>query len=253
MASTAARIGKLIRSIMTSAVEPVAQAADMAVRRPEFALRRELQTRATREAADIVQSEMPDALYCKNRFVNLEYALSLRPPGLLLEFGVYKGETITHIASLSPSARVYGFDSFRGLPEHWKGNRFSYKNFDRSGELPKVPGNVQLVAGLFEDTLPSFLDRHSDPIGFVHIDCDIYSSTKYVLTTLNDRLARGCVVVFDEFFNYPGFQQHERRAFREFIAETGRSHQFVSYSGHQATTVINGDATEIRVSNEITG
>ena len=114
-----------------------------------------------------------------------------------------------------------------------------------------MPGNVQLVVGLFEDTLPGFLDRHSDPIGFVHIDCDIYSSTKYVLTTLNDRLARGCVVVFDEFFNYPGFQQHERRAFREFIAETGRSHRFVSYSGHQATTVINGDATETKVSNDI--
>jgi hypothetical protein len=73
-----------------------------------------------------------------------------------------------------------------------------------------------------------------------------------VLTTLNDRLARGCVVVFDEFFNYPGFQQHERCAFREFIAETGRSHRFVSYSGHQATAVINGDTNEISVPNNIT-
>ena len=59
-----------------------------------------------------------------------------------------------------------------------------------------------------------------------------------VFTLLHDRMAPGCVIVFDEFFGYNGFRQHEYRAFHEFIRETGREFRFVSYSGSQAAAVL---------------
>ncbi len=86
----------------------------------------------------------------------------------------------------------------------------------------------RLSPGLFEDTLPAFLADNDEPIAFVHVDCDLYSSTKTVLDLTADRLAPEAVLVFDEFFNYPGWQQHEYRAWTEFIARDGT---FVRVSG----------------------
>ena len=232
------RLRRFSQGIVPGIVRYIVTAGVAGLRRPELALRRELWKRATSEAADIVSNEMPDALFCENRFVNLDYALSLRRPGLILEFGVAKGASITHIAATCPQDRIYGFDSFHGLPEHWSGNRFSYRNFDQKGVLPKVPANVELVPGLFSDTLPSFLEKHPETVGFLHIDCDIYSSTKYILGALSERLLPGTVIVFDELFNYPGFRLHEYRAFREFVAEPGRKYRFVSFAGTQASVVL---------------
>jgi predicted O-methyltransferase YrrM len=57
------------------------------------------------------------------------------------------------------------------------------------------------VVGLFEDTLPTWLAQHPDPITFVHIDCDLYSSTKTVLTHIGPRVQAGTIIVFDEYMN----------------------------------------------------
>jgi hypothetical protein len=40
----------------------------------------------------------------------------------VLEFGVYKGDTIQKLRnSLDESYKIFGFDSFEGLPEDWIG------------------------------------------------------------------------------------------------------------------------------------
>ena len=230
--------GKFLRAFMRSLVAPFAIAGDETLRKSAYALKRELHLRAIADSADVVRNEMTGALFCEDRFENLDYALGLRPPGLVLEFGVFRGATIRLIAARCPNEKVYGFDSFEGLPEKWVGSRNTSTTMDRGGQLPQVPGNVELVKGLFGDTLPGFLASHAGPVGFVHIDCDIYSSTREVFAALRDRLAPGSVIVFDEFFGYHGFKEHEYRAFHEFIAETGRKYRFVSYSGSQATAVL---------------
>jgi hypothetical protein len=74
--------------------------------------------------------------------------------GLIMEFGVYKGESINFIADLLPNRQIYGFDSFEGLPETWRYN--FYKGTFKLNNLPEVRKNVVLVKGLFEDTLPKF-------------------------------------------------------------------------------------------------
>jgi hypothetical protein len=202
------------------------------------ALRYELQHRATISAANFVQTRMRGALFCANRFDHLTCAWEHVPAGLALEFGVYKGVTINHLARLAPDQQFFGFDSFLGLPEQWSGNRYSQLNFDRKGKIPKVPSNVTIVEGWFHETLPSFLAKHNEPIAFMHIDCDIYSSTKTVLDLTAGRLAPGAVLVFDEFFNYQGFELHEYKAFFEFVERFDVEYRFVGYSGHQVSLVI---------------
>jgi methyltransferase family protein len=133
--------------------------------------------------------------------------------GLFLEFGVATGQTISQIAELS-QAHVFGFDSFEGLPEPW---RTGFPKGCFSGEIPRVPANVSIVEGWFSETLPKFTQEHDEPVAFLHVDCDLYSSTKCIFDLLHPRIGPGCVIVFDEYFNYPGWQNHEHKAFMELV------------------------------------
>jgi hypothetical protein len=137
--------------------------------------------------------------------------------GMTLECGVYFGRSLRLIAARS-AGPVHGFDSFQGLPEAWNTNEGSGA-YSTAGRLPHVATNVTLHAGWFEDTLPPFFASYRDPIRLLHIDCDLYSSTRTVLERAGDRLVPGSVVVFDDLLGYPGYEQHELRAFEEFVSE----------------------------------
>jgi len=146
--------------------------------------------------------------------------------GLFCEFGVYRGTTINHIASLT-NAIVHGFDSFDGLPEDWRGG-FERGTF-RCDQLPAVRSNVELHKGLFEESLPEFLVNHPEQVAFIHVDCDLYSSTVTVLELLQHRIVPGTVIQFDEFFNYPGWQKGEYRAFAEFCEKHQLEVEWLGY------------------------
>lgn len=139
--------------------------------------------------------------------------------GLTLECGVYFGRSLRLMAART-SGEVHGFDSFQGLPEAWNA-REGAGAYSTAGRLPHVAGNVTLHPGWFEDTLPAFFAAHGGPVRLLHIDCDLYSSTRTVLEQADDRLVPGSVLVFDDFLGYPGYEQHELRAFEEFVASRG--------------------------------
>jgi hypothetical protein len=42
-------------------------------------------------------------------------------------------------------------------------------------------------------------------------------------------LQPGCIVVFDEFINYPGWQDGEYKAFIEFVTENNRTFEYLGY------------------------
>jgi hypothetical protein len=157
-------------------------------------------------------------------------------PGHYLEFGVYKGGTIRFIAGkVGGSKSVHGFDSFEGLNEAWSGDG---SRFDAQGQLPKVPSNVRLHKGYFSDSLPAWAESHVGPIGFLHIDCDLYQSTKCVFEHLSDRIVPGTVIVFDEYFNYPNWQAHEFRAFQEFVERYQVRYEYLGYARFQVAVKI---------------
>jgi hypothetical protein len=74
------------------------------------------------------------------------------------------------------------------------------------------------------------LAQHKGLVAFLHIDCDLYASTSDVLAGLGDRLVPGSVIVFDEFFNYPGWQDGEYKAFKEFLDERGVGARYLAYN-----------------------
>lgn len=159
----------------------------------------------------------------------LRYALGqLEVPGLVCEFGVAGGTTLSIIADAMPDRRVVGFDGFSGLPEDWRPG-FPAGTFAQPP--PQIPG-AQLQIGMFADTLPNFLAYTDEPIAFIHMDCDLYSSTATVLDLVYPRLVDGTIIVFDEFFNYPSWEQHECRAWEEFVDAKRISFNYLAYAAN---------------------
>ncbi len=161
------------------------------------------------------------AILVSDRYDLLGRAVDAAPrSGLWLEFGVWEGASINYIADRADHP-VYGFDSFEGLPEDWMPG-LPAGSFSTGGRLPLVKPAVTLVKGLFCQTLPGFLAaRPGERVGFLHIDSDLYSSARDILTTLGSRIDRGTVIVFDEFCGL--MPDNEARAWREFRREEGIS------------------------------
>ena len=192
---------------------------------------------AAAESSAFVVEHLPTAQVFWHGHDTLRFALGeIKGPGLALEFGVATGTTLKIIADAVGTDRpVIGFDVFSGLPETWR-TGFPTGEFAQQ-EVPTVPG-AEVIVGLFEDELPGFLARNEEQIAFLHVDCDLYSSAKTVLDLTGDRLAPEAVVMFDEFFNFPGWQQHEYRAWTEFIERTGRSFEYLAYTGSSEQVVV---------------
>jgi predicted O-methyltransferase YrrM len=229
---------------MNHSLDAVAERLDAVARRLdelEFRARRDmaysLDALAAQESAEFALEHMPKAPVFWHPHDTLRFALGeIKGPGLALEFGVAGGTTLAIIAEAVAGDRlVVGFDAFIGLPETW---RTGYPAGEFAHAPPgDIPG-ASVVTGLFEDTLPDFLAETDEAIAFMHLDADLYSSTSTVLDLAGERLAPDAVVVLDEFFNYPGWQRHEFRAWTEFIARTGRTFEYLAYTGNNEQVVV---------------
>lgn len=132
-------------------------------------------------------------------------------PGDVVELGCYEGTTAIimqkTLDQLHAHKRIHVYDSFLGLPEksrkdgstsYSKGLCCSskeqliqnYKN--HRTKLPKIH------EGWFKDTLPHGLPKL---ISFAHLDSDIYSSILESWTYVYPRLAKGGIVVVDDYCN----------------------------------------------------
>jgi asparagine synthase (glutamine-hydrolysing) len=95
----------------------------------------------------------------------------------------------------------YGY--VEGLLDKVKGN------LRRFGLTPEG-GTIQLVPGLFEDTL-----HPVGPVALAHIDCDWYDSVRVCIERIAPQLAPGGVMIFDDYSSYSGCQ----RAVDEWLAQ----------------------------------
>jgi hypothetical protein len=200
---------------------------------------RERSRRALTASVDYIDQHMIGALGFDTQKELLDYAVTqTQAAGHYLEFGVYSGGTIRHIARRVPGATIHGFGSFEGLPEAWAGFSLGRKAFSVQGRLPRVPTNVVLHKGWFRDTIPTWCGAVSGPVAFIHIDCDLYSSTVDIFTGLAERLQPGAVIVFDEYFNYPGWEQHEFKAWQEFTTARQIQYDYLGYARQQVAVRI---------------
>ena len=198
----------------------------------------ERQKRALATTVDYVQAHMGDVRPVSTKYQLLSQAFAqadVSKDRLICEFGVFQGSTINHIAQMT-SKRIFGFDSFEGLPEAWgsglESGHFAVK------KLPPVPSHVTLIKGWFNETLPAFLSENQGVVGFLHVDCDLYVSTKIVFDMLGSRLAAGTIIVFDEYFNYPDWEEGEFKAFSEFMSRTGLTCEFIGYCAKEQQVAV---------------
>lgn len=152
------------------------------------------------------------------------------PVGSLMEFGVFSGNTMNRLikgaeAQGNVFTEVWGFDSFCGLPKEaenvyqnpeWPEGAFNVqKDFGlKSTEeaMTFVRGNVErkdinLIPGFYSDTLPK-MPRGMHQCSFLHVDVDIYQSTKEVLDFVFQRelLKNGALIRYDDWMSTPQYQ-----------------------------------------------
>lgn len=204
-------------------------AADKALDKDARNTQRYLRRRAMEESAEFVFRHMLLVQSARDRYDLLSRAIaSVEVAGSFAEFGVHKARSLNFIAARTDRP-VYGFDSFKGLPEDYMDGY--PKGMFKVATLPKVRKNVTLVKGWYEDTLGPFLEDHDEQLAFLHIDCDLYSSTKAVFYHLGKRLVAGTVIVFDEFFNYPNWKNDgEYKAFMEFVENNNVEFEYIGYT-----------------------
>ena len=169
---------------------------------------------------------------------SVQYASTFIHPNYkhVLEFGVFEGKTINEIRqALDESYQVFGFDSFEGLPEDWENTVCMKSHFNTGGAIPDIT-NVKFFKGWFEDTIPEYL-KEADTIGLLHLDCDLYSSTKTIFDSLHSYIKRGTIIVFDEWLytqldNKKG-NLHEQRAFIEWVKKYDIRYEFELFEDYE--------------------
>ena len=180
-----------------------------------------------------------------------EYAVSqidktLLKDGLCLEWGTDGARTLHWFSRWLPDNTLYAFDSWQGLPE--KFNDLPAGHFAR--DMPKVPENCKLVQGWFgerpkldkssiaEFTAQTFANEHKEPIALLHLDADLYSSTKTVLDAFADQIVPGTVILFNEYWNHATWKKHEFKAWREHVAKHNVKYKYIGYvSKHQEVAI----------------
>jgi hypothetical protein len=159
----------------------------------------------------------------RSQVIELAVQLARPVPGHIIEFGVWKGDSIRVIRDeLWRSAiwdraqrrkRIYACDSFAGLPddyEHLPAGTFATP-------VPTLRG-VRIVDGFFESSLTADLAAEIGRVSLAHLDADLYDSTRGALDWLTPLVGAGTLLLFDEF---AGEDPAEARALSEWCEATG--------------------------------
>ena len=159
---------------------------------------------------------------------------------IFLEFGVYKGVSTKLFAKFLShyDLEIYGFDSFEGLEEDWIASDYNpIGTFSQKKKHLKMPKNVKIITGKIQDTLDNFLKSNLDKkIIFVHMDMDTYTPTKYALNKIKPFLQKGSIILFDEFYGFPDWQNHEYKALKETFKE--EEYKYFAFGNRQVSIEI---------------
>ena len=144
-----------------------------------------------------------------------------------VECGVAKGGCVALMKSIAgQNTKVFGFDSFEGMPDVTSEDIGNYNKSDIFNALGK-PGdnlsggidnvyntfntlnidtkNLILVKGYFKDTLQNkeIIDNIGK-IAILRLDGDWYESTKICLETLYNSVIRGGIIIIDDYGHWVG-------------------------------------------------
>lgn len=159
----------------------------------------------------------------KDRYQLLFDLAHRAPPGCIVEAGVAMGGSAVMLAGSAlcstgtgaPLRDLYLLDSFEGLPD--PGPEDGAKSVGMKGRCAAPEESVRcalaelgypvehtfITAGWFEQTVPKVAAVLSE-IAVLHLDGDWYASTKICLEHFVPKLARGAVVIMDDYGHWEG-------------------------------------------------
>ena len=178
-------------------------------------------------------------------FAALDYINYEKIPGDVLEFGVFTGLSLAlfaHGHGFDPKGmtrRFAGFDSFEGLPPSAESHA-RWQPADcavNHGWHPLLPVGArvtpQVTTDLFEacglqppalhigpfaETVNRVVPSVYPQIALVHVDCDLYESTRDALALAAPAFQDGVMLMFDDWFHYRGHpNKGQARALSEFL------------------------------------
>lgn len=154
-----------------------------------------------------------------------------------LEFGVAGGGSANFFSKYIN--KLYAFDSFEGLIEDWEGTALPKGFYNLDKKVPKLNKNVEPIVGWAEDTIEIFLKKHKPKINFVHLDMDTYNSTKFVLEKMKPFLNKNALIIFDNIYNYYGWENGEFKALNEVFKENEFDFKAFNLLGKQIVVQLN--------------
>ena len=189
---------------------------------------------SVKESANYIKKFLNEAIMCDEGWWNIALD-NINNEGLCLEFGVYTATSLNYFSNRLKNRIWYGFDSFYGLQENWRGGWFAKNYFTLNGKKPEVNKNVKLIQGWFKDTLPVFFKNNKKKISFIHIDCDTYESTKDVFDNIKyDRFVNNSIILFDEYHGYINWKNHEFKAWQEYVKKNNVKYKYIAFGHRQA-------------------
>ena len=144
-----------------------------------------------------------------------------RVAGDFAELGVFRGGGAKMIASLKGERDLHLFDTFEGMPEvnqridsHHRPGDFSGTSASAVKRYLNAFEGIQIHPGIFPDSSQKGLSE-SIQFCFVHLDVDIYDSTRAGLEFFYPRLTQGGVLLSHDYraISCPGV----KRAVDEFF------------------------------------
>jgi len=164
-------------------------------------------------------------LVSKERLLNLEKLCSsfINTNYSFVECGVAKGGCLALMKAVAgKNNRIFGFDSFEGMPDITDKDLGSYNKSDPllfggnnlSGGIENVyktfeslnvsMNNLKLVKGFFNETLKDDIINSIGPIAVLRLDGDWYESTRVCLEKLYEKVIVGGVIIIDDYGHWIG-------------------------------------------------
>lgn len=183
------------------------------------------------------------SLVAKLLYINELYQHIIQIPGVIMEFGVWWGQTLVQFENLRAvyepynyTRKIIGFDTFKGYPnpdkrdgnsELVKAGQYAVsKNYidylsailschEAENTMSHIK-KYELIKGDASKTINAYLSQHPETvIALAYLDMQLYKPTKTVLEKICPYLIKGSVIAMDEL-NCPDFPG-ETMAFKEVI------------------------------------
>ena len=153
--------------------------------------------------------------------------------GEFAEVGVFRGGSARLIAEAKGKRRLYLFDTFEGLPPTEEIDKYVESSsmkalLDEVKNKLKIFSGIYFYKGLFQQTSVKIQNKK---FAFVHLDADLFSSTKACLEFFYPRMIKGGIILTHDYPFMPGV----KKAFDNFFKD--KKEYIIKMVGNQGLVV----------------